>query len=381
MTLDTNTASIVLMISAVVLCVVGGILLGIRHTLRRTAREIAEPKPRSVESIAPDVINAMPDGVAIIDSTGTYIDANPALCRMTGFSREELVRSKPPYLYWPEDQVEQIVEYMLMAVRGEITEYEVVFQRKDGSRFPTVITPSSFIDSTSGEQYYLSTIKDLSASKSAEERLRHSEKRYRTLYDNTPVIFLSVDPDGLIHAINRFGAEHLGYTAEQLTGQPYEKVIPEDARGAAHGFVFESVQNPGVTRRWESRMLRRDGSILHVKETIRASKDEDGILRTQIICEDITETQHLVEQLAFEATHDHLTLLLNRWEFERRLRQSLKNAADGRRYVLFYLDLDQFELVNDSCGHAAGDQMLRQFAEMMQGRFGQRGALARLGGD
>ena len=92
--------------------------------------------------------------------------------------------------------------------------------------------------------------------------------------------------------------------------------------------------------------------------------------------------RELSEKLSFQASHDALTGLLNRYEFEHQLRQLLADAARHRHeHALCYMDLDQFKIINDSCGHAAGDEMLRQLGHLMRDNVFQRDIVARLGGD
>jgi len=96
---------------------------------------------------------------------------------------------------------------------------------------------------------------------------------------------------------------------------------------------------------------------------------------------DITETKRILHQLSHDASHDPLTNLLNRREFEKRLRRFLLKACANHHGVLLYLDLDHFKLVNDCCGHDAGDELLRQLSAMLRAQVRERDTLARMGGD
>lgn len=100
-----------------------------------------------------------------------------------------------------------------------------------------------------------------------------------------------------------------------------------------------------------------------------------------IVFHDITETKRLLHQLTHEASHDALTNLINRREFEKRLSRFLTKASAHRAGVLLYLDLDQFKIVNDTCGHQAGDELLRQLAGLLRSQLRERDTLARVGGD
>ena len=106
------------------------------------------------------------------------------------------------------------------------------------------------------------------------------------------------------------------------------------------------------------------------------------MLGVVLVFHDVTETRQMARQLAHDATHDALTGLVNRAEFERRLQHALASAQQyGAHHALCYLDLDQFKVVNDTAGHAAGDELLRQINTILSGMFRERDTLARIGGD
>jgi diguanylate cyclase (GGDEF)-like protein len=101
-----------------------------------------------------------------------------------------------------------------------------------------------------------------------------------------------------------------------------------------------------------------------------------------LVLHDVSRERQYVAKLSYQASHDSLTGLINRGEFERRLSLALKSAAQiGRHHAVMYLDLDQFKIVNDTCGHAAGDQLMRQVSAVLQRRLREGDTLARLGGD
>jgi diguanylate cyclase (GGDEF)-like protein/PAS domain S-box-containing protein len=217
----------------------------------------------------------------------------------------------------------------------------------------------------------------------AAEHLRASEQRFRALYDENPAMFFTVDAGNRIVSANQFGASQLGYHVPELIGHPLTMIVAEPEHAATllrHANCLNSP--PASIHRWETRLQKRDGSALQVRQTARLVHGADGRPQVLYVSEDITETQRLAEKLAYEASHDVLTGLINRWEFERQLRHALAEAQDlGRQHALIYIDLDQFKVVNENCGHAAGDQLLRQVAGLLESQVAERGLLARIGGD
>lgn len=215
----------------------------------------------------------------------------------------------------------------------------------------------------------------------AREALKVTEAQYQALYENAPDIYTTLSASGEILSINRNGAAMLGYEVTELIGESAAKVIhPEDQRE-----VFASVEklfhDPEAKVDIEYRKVRKDGSILWAHQ--RASL-EPGVSapRLLVVCRDITEKRNLEDKLAYQASHDVLTNLLNRREFEQRLQHVLTRDSDpADQHILCFLDLDQFKIINDSCGHIAGDELLRQVAALLKGLVRSRDTLARIGGD
>lgn len=130
-------------------------------------------------------------------------------------------------------------------------------------------------------------------------------------------------------------------------------------------------------------LVTRDGRELDIADCAAPIVGPaDNVLGAVLVFRDISKTRDLERRLAWQARHDHLTGLVNRAEFERRVVQALDEVKTaGRRHVLLYLDLDQFKVVNDACGHLAGDELLRRLTELLQSRIRAPHTLARVGGD
>src|SRR5918995_2281736 len=214
------------------------------------------------------------------------------------------------------------------------------------------------------------------------EALQHSEQRYQALYDLNPTMFFTVDRQRRVLSANQLGAAELGYQVAELVGQPVARLYPRQDRAHAGTQLERCVADPGNIHHWETRKVRKDGTELWVRETARAivsRRHEPSVL---VVSEDITESRRRSEQLAYHANHDALTGLVNRRAFEERLDHAIAVArAEHVEYALCYLDLDQFKVINDTCGHVAGDEFLRQVGRVLHGVVSKRDTLARLGGD
>ncbi len=201
--------------------------------------------------------------------------------------------------------------------------------------------------------------------------------------------------DGVITTDSRCQVEYINPVAEDLTGWKVDdasgRPIDEIFRGF-HEETCEPLENPlSVSIRRDraiksvrpTLLIRRDGNELYIESTASPIRDGKGnVTGGVLVFHDVSESRELNRRLSYHASHDILTGLVNRREFENRLERALKSAkARETSYALCYLDLDQFKIVNDSCGHSAGDALLGQLGALLKSKIRWRDTLARLGGD
>ena len=208
------------------------------------------------------------------------------------------------------------------------------------------------------------------------ERFRESETRFRTLNELLPALVLLADgSDGRVVYANQAARLRLGDTHDTLLENLFTDPALRHRASAA---------TPGEDRSsMDAALLGHDGAPFWVNASI-APVDMDGVPHLLMVATDISEHRELTERLIHQASHDALTELCNRREFEHRLELALadrKLRADARPCALLYIDLDQFKLINDVSGHMAGDQLLTQLALAMRQQQRQGDVLARLGGD
>ncbi|MGC9194666.1 MAG: PAS domain S-box protein [Syntrophobacteraceae bacterium] len=131
----------------------------------------------------------------------------------------------------------------------------------------------------------------------AEEALRESEERYRALYEDNPTMYFTIKSDGRVLSVNRCGAQELGYRVDELVGSPVIDVFyPEDREHVLTSFE-KCLQNPMQVFHWEFRKVRKDGSLLWVKEAARSVPQADGSMVVLVVCEDVTENKKAEEEL------------------------------------------------------------------------------------
>ncbi|HNC69959.1 MAG TPA: diguanylate cyclase, partial [Pseudomonadales bacterium] len=146
--------------------------------------------------------------------------------------------------------------------------------------------------------------------------------------------------------------------------------------------IYDAFRTGVASRTQVESLWRADGTTLSVEYSSHPLRVGDKILGAVLVFRDVTEAQARATRLAWQASHDALTGLVNRREFEIRLANAIDSArSKGDAHALCYLDLDHFKAVNDNCGHAAGDELLRHVSQLLHQRLRQRDTLARLGGD
>jgi len=201
--------------------------------------------------------------------------------------------------------------------------------------------------------------------------------------------------DGVVTTDSKGNVQYLNPVAEDLTGWKLDDAVGSSIDEIFRGFheeTCEPVENPVTVSMRRNRstksvrptlLIRRDGNELYIESTAAPIRDANGnVLGGVLVFHDVSEARELNNKLSFHASHDSLTHLVNRAEFEKRLERALRSAkAKEASYALLHLDLDQFKIVNDACGHSAGDEMLRQVSALLKAKIRWRDTLARLGGD
>lgn len=215
------------------------------------------------------------------------------------------------------------------------------------------------------------------------EALRHREALYRATFEQAAVGIAHIAPDGRYMKANAKFCELVGYTEAELLQMNFRDVTYPEDRKRDDRHVSRMLQGKQDTYHVEKRYRRKDGEVVWVNLSAGAVRRPDGdVERFVVVAEDISAARMLSEELSYQARHDALTGLINRNEFEYRLRQFLAEVLEDRETgAVCYLDLDQFKLVNDTAGHVAGDEMLRQLAPELKRRIRSSDTLARLGGD
>ena len=231
------------------------------------------------------------------------------------------------------------------------------------------------------------SVSDITDRKLAEAQLFAEKERAQVTLESIGDAVITTDVHGRIDYLNPVAESLTGWRSAEARGLRLEAVcrMVDETTGRTQLNPVQAVLDGKASSKVTSNvlLLRRDGTEIAVNETAEPIRDRAGAIAGMVlVLHDVRREREYATQLSYQASHDALTGLINRREFEHRLSLALTSARElGRHHAVMYLDLDQFKLVNDTCGHAAGDELMRQVSMLLQQRLREGDTLARLGGD
>ncbi len=221
----------------------------------------------------------------------------------------------------------------------------------------------------------------------SEAALSREKERAEVTLQSIAEAVITTNANGEVQYLNPVAERITGWENAEAHGLPFTtiiKIVQENSGLPLLTPVQLCLENNRVeTLATHASLLRRDGESIAIEATAAPMHNDQGkIIGVVMVCQDVSQARKLAYQLSYQAGHDALTGLYNRREFDNRLVELLENAKlTGRQHVLLYLDLDQFKIVNDTCGHSAGDKLLLQLAVLLGHKIRKNDVLARLGGD
>jgi len=312
--------------------------------------------------------------------------ANHACEVMTGYSVEEILAMGPGDLVHPEFRL-LARERLAARLRGEAVpgRYEIKLLTKAGAELWIDLAAGRV--ERDGELVGFGTFFDITERKLADEALAEERERAEVTLASIGDGVIRTDAAGIIDYLNPVAERLTGWPAAEAVGAPIARVwnvVDEAGRRPLIGAVDRCLREGRVIDPpGHSQLIRRDGEEFAIRDSVAPIRDRQGrIAGTVLVFRDVTELRGMEREMSFLAQHDPLTGLINRREFEHRLQRSLETAvAESRRHALLYLDLDEFKLVNDTSGHLAGDEMLKEVTAVLAAGLRKGDVLARLGGD
>ena len=351
---------------------------------------VAIRSKRSEEAIARSegrfraLVEHTSDLVSVLDARLIRRYVSPSYEHVLGYRPEELLGRRIEEINHPDDVGIDRHVFAALARRPDASErFETRVRHKDGSVRWLEAIAVNHLDHPEIRGFVVNS-RDVTERKVATERLAEVEARYRTLLESVPAITYvqRIDKPGTVYVSPQVKTI-LGWEPEDCQDDPdhwekllhpddRERVMAEDARTNASGEPFDV----------EYRQRTCDGRYVWLHDQATIVRDAEGRpLYWQGLLVDVTERKTAEERLAHMAFHDPLTGLANRTRLMDRLQEVLASGTPPRPVAMMFLDLDGFKSVNDSLGHDAGDRLLIAVAERLRRCLGERGTVARFGGD
>ena len=329
--------------------------------------------------------------VSVAGGEPHYIDCNACLARMYGASDKAQVIGKTPLAFSPPLQPDGRPSAELartvseQALREGFARFDWFSRRLDGTSFWLDVTLT--VQPSWGEGVLHFSGRDITDRKHAEQTLARAEELARVTLQSIGDGVITTNAEGRLTALNPIAEQLTGWPQTEALDRPVGEVfrlVHEDTRRPLDNPLLRCIaEDQAIDLPGTAVLLNRDGVEYHVEDSAAPIHMPDGTLAGAVIVfRDVTDTRRLAAEISHQARHDPLTGLPNRREFEYRLGELLEQARRSNAvHALCCVDMDQFKLINDGCGHSAGDQLLIELAALLQHQIRRGDLLARLGGD
>jgi diguanylate cyclase (GGDEF)-like protein/PAS domain S-box-containing protein len=318
------------------------------------------------------------DAAFLLDNQYKLLRANKAFYRMVGADNEVCQGQHIAYVMSVENKIEDCL--VCLALEGK-TEAIVTMEPEDEANpfaKPIELRLKRLTDKDGQVSGMMGVMRDLTEIRKVEERLRLAA----SVFENTDEGVVIVNPEGQVVEINPAFTRILGFSREEVIGQSPRMWQSGYHKQKIYDDMWNTLREKGF---WQGELWnrRKDGVVFPEWLTISRVQDQSGRLSHYVgVFSDISEIKQSQEQLEHLAHHDPLTDLPNRLLLNERLEQAIRHAERHQLQIaVIFQDLDNFKHINDSMGHPAGDQLLRQVAERLRNAVRKEDTIARLGGD
>jgi PAS domain S-box-containing protein len=349
-------------------------------------RKVIEEKIRASEKETARILQDMQDTYFRVSGKGLLQRLSPSIQLLLGYSCESLQGKRFAGLFVnPKDYQALLSE--LNDHCGVIQNYEAELSHTLGHSIWASFNVHFSSNTLDASQGFEGTIRDITQNKKAEEALYREKERLHVTLESIGDGVITTDTQGKVIYLNPIAEFMTGWEVKQacekqlnqvlkITGQTNRQVVVLPIKTWLKDGKRIQLSDPMVLQNI------RNQKEYTIELSVSPLRDVKGaVIGSVLVFHNVTKLRTLAKQLSYQATHDSLTGLINRREFETRVEQAIASARDeNKHHVLLYIDLDQFKIVNDTCGHHAGDELLKQITNRIKALLRESDTLARLGG-
>ncbi len=353
-------------------------------SLKQTTLELETlaSRAREQESQLQTILNNTLDAIIILNRLGRISGFYKSAQTMFGYSEYELL-GKPLSVLFPSPYNRRFNVIMDGVNPGKTLNFleQVKSLRSSGEIFHSEVAINTIFEGE--DMQFIVTIKDITERQLAQEALYREKEQAQVTLSSIADGVITTDIIGQINFLNPAALKLIGYKYEELINRRLDRVITiqsERSQLPVYECINSGMQVDSVSG---DILIARNGDQLVIHQVATPIHNQVGdIIGAVMIFRDVSKSHRLASQLSWQASHDELTQLINRREFERQLEATINSSRqDATEHCFCFMDLDKFKVVNDTCGHVAGDELLRQLAEIFKSCMRDDDMLARLGGD
>jgi diguanylate cyclase (GGDEF)-like protein/PAS domain S-box-containing protein len=353
-------------------------------------RRRGEDALRGSEAKFRGLFESIAEGVYQSGRDGRLLSVNRAFVAMLGYRDAEELYALPgaASLYWDPQDRARFAERVDR--EGEIRDAEFVMRGRDGQQLVILENARQMLDASGRCVGYEGSIANITERKRAEQAVFAEKERAQVTLESIGDAVISTDAQGRIEYINPVAENLTAWSIAEARGQAIGTVLNlvneitrEPIENALQGALGGAGAGTAAGPADHAVLVTRTGHEVAIQASAAPICDRQGqVIGAVMVFHDVTKERRLKRALSWQASHDALTGLINRREFDNRLHGALLAAQRGEgAYALLYIDLDQFKVVNDTCGHQAGDRLLREITGLLQTHVRASDTIARLGGD
>lgn len=333
-----------------------------------------------------NIVETSSDAILSKTLDGIVLTWNAGAEKIFGYSLEEMLGQRVGKLF-PEDRLHEEQMFIEKIKQQElVASFETERLTKSGERIHVSVSLSPIVD-LQGHVIGVSTIaRDITKQKKTEQAFLIEHERLKVTMDSIGDAVITTNQQGMIEYLNPVAEKMTGWSTAEARGLPLQAVfhiVHENSRQPAANPISACLQeNRTMGLPNQTVLISRHGVEYGIEDSASPIRSQAGeVLGAVLVFHDVTLQRQMAQEMTYRATHDALTGLINRSEFEYRLDCFLSQIETSNPHALLLIDLDQFKVVNDTCGHPIGDRLLKEIAVLMQKCVRATDTLARIGGD